>query len=348
MTKGKTMSDISNRKHHYKTIKKTCYTANILYLIVHIFYLVLFIINRFDVLIYVTAGTVLAYILFFFLLKKKKYYPYALCCGNLFLVYVSVTTVKLGFNTGFHFYLIGLCVVSFFTTYFSKDHRTKGSIIWAGMSLIIYLVLYFVTRFNTPFYIAPEWLEITLFTVHAAAVFVFIVAYLRVFIKYALSLENKIMDQSRTDELTQINNRYGLYDYFEQEDKSSTALALFDIDDFKGINDKYGHVTGDYILKRVAEITSNVLSDAFVCRYGGEEFVIVLNEDKEHSLFERLDALRENIEKETFEFEGLKINITITIGVENYSNDLSIEEWIKLADEKMYSGKKSGKNKTVI
>ena len=342
------MSDISNKKYHYKTIEKTCYTANIIYLIVHIFYLILFIVSKIDVLIYVTAGAVLAYLLFFFLLKKRKYYPYALCCGNLFLVYVSVTTIMIGFNTGFHFYLIGLCVVSFFTTYFSKVKRSSGSIIWVGLSLTIYLVLYFVTKFNPPHYAIEPWLEITLFTVHAVAVFALVAAYLVVFVKYALSLERKIMNESRTDELTQINNRYGLYDYFEQEDKSSTALALFDIDDFKGINDKYGHATGDYILKRVAEITSDVLSDSFVCRYGGEEFVIVLNEDKEQSIFDRLETLRKSIEKETFEFGKSKINITITIGAVNYSEDLSLEEWVDLADEKMYSGKKSGKNKTVI
>ena len=166
-----------------------------------------------------------------------------------------------------------------------------------------------------------------------------------VFIRYALSLEDKIISQSRTDELTQISNRYGLSDYFEQEDKTSKVLALFDIDNFKTINDIHGHTTGDRILKHVSEMTSSILSDSFVCRYGGEEFIVVL--DKE-SYFERLEEFRKSIEKETFEFEGVKIDITITIGVAEYTKDLSLQKWIDIADEKMYSGKKSGKNKTVI
>ena len=343
------MAIIGDKKQHYRTIEKTCYTANILYLILHVFYLVLFLVAKFYILAYITAGVIAIYLLFFLLLKKKKYYIYALCCGNEFFVYVSVTTIMLGFQSGFHFYLIGLCVVSFFTSYFSKQNRVEGSILWVGLSTIIYLTLFFVTEFNPPYYFMDRWLEITLFTTHAITVFIFVAAYMMVFVRYALSLEKKIMNESRTDELTQISNRYALYDYFDSiQDKSSLMLALFDIDDFKIINDKYGHVTGDYILKKVAEMTSNVLNDSFVCRFGGEEFVAVLDDKEKNSSFIKLENLRKAIEKETFEFGQTKINITITIGVAKYHGDIPLQKWIDTADEKMYTGKKSGKNKTVI
>ena len=341
------MSAINDKSQHYKTIAKTCYTANILYLILHVFYLVLFLIAKLYILVYVTAGVIALYIFFFFLIYKKKYYPYALLCGNEFFAYIAVTTVMLGFNTGFHFYLIALCIVSFFTTYFSKSKNLKGSLIWVGLSLAIYLTLYFVTKFNAPYYVIDQWLEITLFTTHAIVVFLFIASYLLVFLKYALSLEKKIMIQSRTDELTQIGNRYALFDYFEAESKDDKIVALFDIDDFKNINDKYGHVTGDFILKRVAELTTENLKDSFVCRYGGEEFVVVFNGDNFDAVIEELETFRKNIEKETFEFENAKINLTITIGVSQYKDDISLEKWVELADEKMYFGKNNGKNKIV-
>ena len=343
------MSVATDKKRHYKTIDKTCYTANTVYLILHIFYLILFIVSKLTILIYVDAAVILIYLLFYLLIRNKKYYIYALCCGNEFFAFIAVTTVMLGFSTGFHFYLIGLCIVSFFTSYFSKTKDIRGSIVWAGLSLAIYLTLFFVTEYNAPYYAIEKWLELTLFSTHAFVVFGFIVAYLVVFLKYALSLEKKIMNESRTDELTQISNRYGLYDFFDlEEDKSSMALALFDIDDFKNINDTYGHVAGDYVLKRVAEIATTVLNDSFVCRYGGEEFVVVLSDDEQHSFFDRLEVLRKNVEKETFEFEKVKINITITIGVVNYIEGTSLEKWVEAADKKMYSGKNSGKNKTVI
>ena len=341
------MSAINDKSQHYKTIAKTCYTANILYLVLHVFYLVLFLIAKLYILVYVTAGVIALYIFFFFLIYKKKYYPYALLCGNEFFAYIAVTTVMLGFNTGFHFYLIALCIVSFFTTYFSKSKNLKGSLIWVGLSLAIYLTLYFVTKFNAPYYVIDQWLEITLFTTHAIVVFLFIASYLLVFLKYALSLEKKIMIQSRTDELTQIGNRYALFDYFEAESKDDKIVALFDIDDFKNINDKYGHVTGDFILKRVAELTTENLKDSFVCRYGGEEFVVVFNSDNFDAVIEELETFRKNIEKETFEFENAKINLTITIGVSQYKDDISLEKWVELADEKMYFGKNNGKNKIV-
>ena len=88
------------------------------------------------------------------------------------------------------------------------------------------------------------------------------------------------MNESRTDELTQISNRYGLFDYFEDDEvvKNDKVLALLDVDDFKILNDSFGHVTGDFVLKRIAEIANEVLTGSFVCRYGGEEFIMVLNE----------------------------------------------------------------------
>ena len=339
------MSAINNNRGHYKTISSTCYTANIAYLILRVFYFVLFLVSQLYIMAWVTLGTIAFYLFCFLLMKKKKYYLYALLCGNEFFAFVIVATVMLGFNTGFHFYILGLSVVSFFTTYFSKQNNTKNSIIWAGLSLTIYLLLYFLTRYNGPYYVISNWLEMTLFTTHIVVAFLFVIFYLIVFLKYALSLEKKIMNESRTDELTQISNRYGLYDCFNQEsDKRNKVLALFDIDDFKKINDTYGHIAGDYILKQVAEITVNTLKDDFVCRYGGEEFVIVLDKD---NYLDKLENLRKSIEQETFEYENNKHKITITVGTAPYSKDISLEKWVELADEKMYTGKNTGKNKVI-
>ena len=339
---------VTNDKY-YKTINKTCYTANITYLVLHIIYLILFIIAKLDILIYVDAAVVVIYILFFILLRKKKYYLYALICGNVYFGFISLTTLLMGFNTGFHFYLIGLCVVSFFTSYFSKEKQIINSIIWVGLSLGIYLTLFFVSEFNEPHYIIDKWLEITLFTINAVVVFAFVAAYLVVFLNYAISLENKIIDESRTDELTQISNRYGLYDFFDQDlNKESKVLALFDIDNFKKINDVYGHVAGDIVLRTVAKIATEVLEDAFICRYGGEEFVVVLRGNDKEGYFNKLETLRMTIENFIFKCEDVKIKLTITIGAVGYENNISLEKWVNLADEKMYYGKKTGKNKAVI
>ena len=340
------MATIVNKSEHYKTIRQTCYTANIAYIVLRLFYLVLFLAAKLYVLAGITGGTIVIYFLCLLLIKNRKYYPYALICGNEYFAYIIVTTLLIGFNTGFHFYLIGLSVVSFFTSYFSKTNNIKAAIFWAGLSIGIYLTIYFISANRTPTYAIDRWLELTLMATHIIVVFLFVVFYLVVFLKHALSLEKKIINESRTDELTQINNRYALYDYFAQlKDKESKVLALFDIDDFKIVNDKHGHVTGDYVLKKVAEITSQVLCDSFVCRYGGEEFVMVLDQE---GCEEKLETLRMSVEKETFEYEGEKLNLTITVGAVHYKKEITLEKWVELADEKMYSGKKSGKNKVVF
>ena len=331
---------------HYKTIRATCLIANTAYLILRIFYLALFLINQLYILVWIDLATIVIYGLCFILIKNKKFYVYALVCGNEFFLFIIATTLLIGFNTGFHFYLIGLSVVSFFTSYFSKKKNIRAAIIWACLSIAIYLTLYLVTQFNQPYYQIEQWLTVTLSITHIIVVFLFLIFYLVTFLKYALTLERRIINESRTDELTEINNRYALYDFFAQEsDKSTKVLALFDIDDFKKINDLHGHVTGDYVLKRVAEIMTNVLNDSFVCRYGGEEFIIVLDQEGQ---FEKLEALRKVVEAEQFEYEGEKLNVTITIGASPYLKDITLERWIELADEKMYQGKKSGKNRTII
>lgn len=343
------MAGNGNKVQYYKTIAQTCYGANIIYLILHIFYLILFLIAKAYIMVYIDAAVIAFYLLCFLIIRRRKYYPYALLCGNEFFAFVSVATIMLGFNSGFQLHLIGLCVVSFFTSYFSKGRRIDGSILWVGLSFGIYLTLYFVCQNNPPYYFIDSWMETTLFIIHSLFVFGFVAVYLVIFLKYAFSLEKKIMNESRTDELTQISNRYGLYDYFDRaEDKSNLLLALFDIDDFKVINDTYGHSTGDRILKRVAEIATEVLKDSFVCRYGGEEFVAVVKDDEKDSFFERMEDLRTRVEEEKFEFNGVRIDVTITIGATGYYKDMSLEKWVESADQKMYTGKNSGKNQTVI
>ena len=184
------MLDTQTKQYNRKMqmVSKTCYIANIIYLFIHIFYLILFIIAKLNILIIVDSVVILIYLLFFIFIKKEKYFLYALLCGNEFFAFIATTTILLGFGSGFPFYLIGLCIVSFFTSYFSRVRNVKRSIIWVGLSLAIYLTLYLITEFIDPYYIIDQWLEMTLFIVHSVAVFLFITAYLVVFLKYAFSL----------------------------------------------------------------------------------------------------------------------------------------------------------------
>ena len=101
------MSVSNNKAGHYKTIRQTCFTANTAYLILRIFYLVLFLVSKLYVLVYITAASILVYLLCYLFMKLKKYYIYALVCGNEYFAYIITMSLLIGFSTGFHFYLIG-------------------------------------------------------------------------------------------------------------------------------------------------------------------------------------------------------------------------------------------------
>ena len=344
------MQSIEEKKNYNFVIKKTCYVTDLAYLALHIVYMILFLIAKQYTLVWINLISIVIYSIMPILLKFKKYYIYALICGNEFLIFMSVFTLLCGFSSGFHLCIVGMSVVSFFTVYFSKRQRNVGNaIIWSVLSVILYLSLHFYCSFNNPTFVLDKWLVVTLFTIHSIVVFMFITLYLLIFLKFAIKLENNIITQSRIDNLTQIPNRYDLYNYLDSiDDRKDYLLAIFDIDDFKKINDKYGHLCGDYILKEVADISKGYLYNAFVSRYGGEEFIVIYKiEDDVNDVLKIFDDFRIKIQNTEFVYNNTKIHLTITIGIKKYHDDINNETWIEEADENLYEGKKLGKN-TII
>lgn len=344
------MQSIEEKKAYYRVIKSTCYTTCLIYLFLHIIYLIFCLISKTYILVWLNVASIIIYSLFPLLIKKGKYFLYALLCGNEFLIFMSVSTILSGFETGYFLCIVGLGVVSFFTTYFTKKRNVKNSIIWNLLSLFICLGLFLYCSFNKPYYVLDKWLVVTLFTIHIVVVFAFIISYLLIILNYATKLEDRIIKESRLDRLTQIHNRNALYTYLETiTDKKDYALAIFDIDDFKKFNDNYGHIVGDFVLREVGKVATDYLKDSFVARYGGEEFIVVLkmNNDFE-SAYNLMEELRNVMDSYVFIYKDLKLKLTITTGLKQYIDNLDIDEWINEADKLLYQGKNSGKNKTVI
>ena len=122
------------------------------------------------------------------------------------------------------------------------------------------------------------------------------------------------------------------------------VYIIFDIDNFKLINDNYGHVTGDFILKRFAEIASSILGESYVFRYGGEEFLILIpGKDRKQAL-----SIVENILEETR--TNIKVGdsfITVSAGFITCKEEMSYNLLLEEVDEKLYKAKCTGKNKVV-
>lgn len=159
---------------------------------------------------------------------------------------------------------------------------------------------------------------------------------------------NEILTEMATiDGLTKINNHGSLIEHLKagisesKQNGSSLAIALFDIDDFKKVNDTKGHVYGDKVLIEVAEtIKMNIRETDVAGRYGGEEFMVILHHTDHASAYSTAERIRESVEKYLFSEE---INITLSGGVKLYEGE-ELNELIHEADKRLYQAKNNGKN----
>jgi two-component system cell cycle response regulator len=154
------------------------------------------------------------------------------------------------------------------------------------------------------------------------------------------------------DGLTQIYNKRYFLESLEREIARSNryrrdmSLVMFDIDHFKKINDTFGHLAGDQVLKTLAlTIKSKIRREDLFARYGGEEFAIVLPEIDGYNAHQFAEKVRRIVEATDFRFEGTKIDVTISMGVATLDADTAdAAALIKRADERLYEAKKAGRN----
>ena len=167
-------------------------------------------------------------------------------------------------------------------------------------------------------------------------------------------IKKQLEVSSRTDPLTSLLNRRGLEQemVFEKNrmDRSGNpfSLVLCDIDFFKKINDTYGHDAGDYILSEFAQIIeSHSRKQDIVCRWGGEEFLLLLPETDLQGASALAEKIRAQIEKSIFTYNNQEISITLSSGVACMAKDQTIDDCIKNADLRLYLAKSRGRNKVV-
>lgn len=162
-----------------------------------------------------------------------------------------------------------------------------------------------------------------------------------------------LYNEAMVDELTKLPNRYAFYEYYNKkavrfmEDRDMWVI-MCDIDHFKKVNDTYGHNNGDFILKNVAAILNESVSeDNIVVRWGGEEFVFIVSGSNLEEVKQFADSIRKDIEKHEFNTGKEIINITMSFGVSRADKNVTIEENVHRADDRLYMAKDSGRNRVV-
>jgi diguanylate cyclase (GGDEF)-like protein len=174
--------------------------------------------------------------------------------------------------------------------------------------------------------------------------------------RYGKKINLLLKKLSKKDPLTNLSNRRDVLEKASYLVKQSVrtgkpfSIIICDIDDFKNINDKYGHNAGDQILKELSLLLKRSLREIdIIGRWGGEEFIIILPETSDKQAEKALEKIKKTLEINNFIIKEVKIKVSMTFGIYEYPDRKeSIVQAIEKADYAMYLGKKEGKNKIMI
>ncbi len=164
----------------------------------------------------------------------------------------------------------------------------------------------------------------------------------------------KVEMLARTDPLSGLANRRDFQEKFQDEihrfERNGKVFSLIigDVDDFKSVNDRYGHDYGDYVLTRISQVMRSMIRrQDIVARWGGEEFIFLLPESPLNGAIKVAESIRSRIEEEVFLFNNIKHTLTMTFGVAEFDGTTGMHACIKKADEALFRGKEKGKNKVM-
>ena len=267
---------------------------------------------------------------------------------------VLLSCIFVGWDYGFYFYSIALISMAFYCNF--KYLKTK--FILSGASCGVFFISYFISNNFSPLYITDKKFEGIIYIINSVICFCIIIVLSHLYSKSSNKTNSNLNEKNQnlqvlanTDPLTGLYNRRNMIKRLSEErDKlaskdSNFALVMIDIDNFKMVNDKYGHICGDYILKKISLIIRNTLrKDDVICRWGGEEILILLPDTCFEAGKYVAEKLRANVDNNIFIFENNSIHLTITAGVCTSNEENSVGSLVQLVDKRLYIGKANGKN----
>jgi len=172
-------------------------------------------------------------------------------------------------------------------------------------------------------------------------------------------LKDEVKDLENTtniDPLTLTHNRRGLQNYLdpildtarENDKKLDMWLIMLDIDDFKIVNDTYGHIAGDKVLIFLSKVLRSIVrQEDHVFRFGGEEFIVILNRLSKYKALQITERILETVRQNKLIYKTDTINITLSIGLTSHQKNDNSENIIERSDKLLYEAKQGGKNKIV-
>ncbi|MCR4655941.1 MAG: GGDEF domain-containing protein [Lachnospiraceae bacterium] len=293
------------------------------------------------------------------LAKKNKAYVIFIYSYAEIVLHGILATYFVGWDTGFAQFIIAVIPFCFFAAYDLTRGRMRFLVpsFLGGIASVIYVVCRMVTYRSYPYYELSQEITGLLFVFNSICVFTFMFCFLLLFtytlngFETKLKKQNAILDyRASTDPLTSLLNRRSMRKHLDAAFNSGEkfSVAMCDIDDFKNINDSFGHEAGDLVLKELTGIiTDTIPAGNPICRWGGEEILILFNNCGKEEAADICEEVRQRVADRIIPFYQKTLHVTLTIGVSEHQNAHSIEETIFDADNKLYHGKKNGKDQVV-
>lgn len=330
---------------------------------VHIFLLIIFCVFHIMPLFFFNIFSVITYMFCFWLMcgTREHYLTIYYITYIEIILHTFAATVCLGWRFGFAQYIIAVIPVGFYICYTLNIEKRKFMIATLSgvFSAIAFLCCKFISFFVDPLVpLDNVILELSLYVFNSLCAFVFLILFSLIFV-YEIKLsssqlkhQNAILNKlASTDPLTGLYNRRSMDIFLAQavETESRFALIMCDIDNFKKVNDTYGHDFGDVVLKGISQITGEqVKGHGYVCRWGGEEILILINNASEESSLRIAENIRRNVANRVFELDEKWIRCSLTLGIALHKGKEPVEDTITRADYNLYCGKRNGKNTVVL
>ena len=295
------------------------------------------------------------------LVNKERYMTVYFIMILGIIIFTIFCNLVIGWESGYSVQFFSAISGSFYFTFVIKSEKRKSlSLTFCVTLLLSYILSYILSQMLAPIApLSPTWTRV-FFIMNVVISFSIIIMLSYMFVwellnkQKILTMQNEQLDElAHKDPLTHLLNRRSMNEKMtlRMEQLKLTGkrftLVIGDIDDFKKVNDNYGHEAGDIVLITVSDIIrQNVGGGGIVSRWGGEEILMILNESLE-SATEVTDRIRKRIDENIVNHEGNQIHVSMTFGVAESIPGYKIEHLIQQADNRLYYGKKHGKNQVV-
>lgn len=274
------------------------------------------------------------------------------------VAHVAMCNIFLGWGYGFGFYGIMIIPITYYLSYLNRyvSRDILGSHLLSAINLIVVLITTITNHSYNQLASIPDSVVRIAFCINCSICAVALIMYSTLFVVEVKMITGKLQENNKElnflanyDSLTHLRNRHRIKDTFAkyQENEENYCVILGDIDDFKKVNDTYSHSCGDLVLKTVASTILKIAEKyGVICRWGGEEILLLLATDKEKG-YTLAEQIRKEISSHTITYEQQTLGITMTFGIAGNQEEKSIEKMITIADARLYTGKRAGKNRVV-